>query len=90
MKRAQRRHASQELLALQQLQVGLWLNSSLRPSLHEDCDARRYRGARPDAQRQKEKDSEIRFRQGNDRLRAQRQGNQQHRQEVPPFHREMA
>lgn len=90
MKRAQRRHASQELLALQQPQVGLWLNSSLRPSLHEDSYARRYRGTRPDAQRQKEKDSEIRFRQGNDCIGPQRQGNQQHRQEVPPFHREMA
>ena len=90
MKRAQRRHAPQELLALQQPQIGLWLNPCLRPSLHEDSYARRYRGARPDAQRQKEKDSEIRFRQGNDRIGPQRQGNQQHRQEVPPFHREMA
>lgn len=55
----QRRHAPQELLAIQQPQVGLWLNPSLRPPLHEDCDARRYRGTRPDTQRKKEKDSEI-------------------------------
>ena len=85
-----KKYSSFSQLALQQQETGLWINPSLRPSLHQDCNAGRYRRTRPDAQWQKAKDSESRFHQGNDRIRTQRKGNQQHRQEVPPLHREMA
>ena len=81
----QRRYAPQELLALQQPPVGLWLNPSLRPSLHQDCNAGRYRRTRSDTEWKKAKDSEIRFHQGDDSIRTQRESNQQHRQEVPPL-----
>ena len=63
---------------------------NLEKILHEDSDARRYRGTRPDAEWKKKKDSEIRFHQGDDSLGTQRKGNQQHRQEVPSLYREMA
>lgn len=65
--------------ALQQPQVGLWINPSIRPALHEDSDARRYRGTRPDTEWKKEKDSEIRFHQGDDSIRTQRESDQQYR-----------